>query len=171
MQGSMDALEHRECPSGGIRLRPALLLQVVFLGVHRLQDLLQWWSAMMAIQQPGCVLPLVTETVAVTSVCLHAKVTICRGYCCTPFVNFWTSCILGYRTYSASASPDLPRPGSDRGLARLPRRTPGDAGEGARSAVRTGTVDIPPVRDLSPERPPARIHAGGRPPGIPCTRP
>ena len=66
LQGRMDVLERRECPSRGFRLRPALLLQALFLGVHRLQDLLQWWSARMAIQQPGCVLSLLTETVAVT---------------------------------------------------------------------------------------------------------
>ena len=66
LQGTVDAVEYRECYSGGFRLRPALLLQVVFMGVHRLQDLLQWWSARMAIQQPGCVLTLLTETVAVT---------------------------------------------------------------------------------------------------------
>ena len=61
----MDVLERRECPSRGFRLRPALLLQALFLGVHRLQDLLQWGSARMAIHQPGCVLTLLTETVAV----------------------------------------------------------------------------------------------------------
>ena len=65
LQGTMDAVEYRVCYSGSCRLRPALLLQVVFLGVHRLQDLLQWGSARMAIHQPGCVLTLLTETVAV----------------------------------------------------------------------------------------------------------
>ena len=66
LQGTVDAVEYSECSSGGFQLLPALLLQVVFLGVHRLHDLLQcWWSARMAIHQPGCVLTLLTETVAV----------------------------------------------------------------------------------------------------------